>query len=688
MPSIFSPSLRLELIETGEQAANWGKTTNTNLGTLIEQAITGVVNVTVSGSPTTLVSGNGISDEARNAVLVLGGSPGGNADLIIPTAEKLYVVRNATTGGYAVTVKMATGTGVTVANGFTQAMYCDGTNVVLYTLPVRASDGSMGNVIATGATISGSSSTDLVRITQTGSGNALVVEDNTNPDATPFVIDNAGKLIAGYTGAMTFDGGAYLGNFLGAQATFTYPIVAGFTDASSTGPKVTLVKNRSADWSTQTPVVSGDIVGDIDFLASDGTNFLPGARIRATVDGTPGPNDLPTRMTFSTTADGAATPTERMRITSSGNVGVGTAAPSVRLDVYSTKDGNDGVYYTNQSTGSSAQAIMNVATSGAYGLAISQQYTTKIGAIYLGDNADLAISTNATERMRITADGKVGIGTTTPVAQVGFYGTGQATLGTFSTSGNLGGTLYVRDSGGSIYNGGAIMFGANQGSWAAIKSWLNDGSNNTNGGVSIYTRAATTDSTLTERVRVAQDGTLAFNSGFGSVGIAYGCRAWVNFNGVPATGTYSRTGTLITVTITGHGMTSGMIANLTFTTGAGTSGSYPVTVTGANTYTVTDTGSGTTSGNVTQNSFIRASGNVASISDFDIGYFQINFTNAMPDINYCTNVTGYAAYGDVATLRGAEQYGPPEASNVKVLFINGLNTARYDPLYANVSVFR
>jgi len=202
-------------------------------------------------------------------------------------------------------------------------------------------------------------------------------------------------------------------------------------------------------------------------------------------------------------------------VTATGNVGIGTTAPGVKLDVFSSINGNDGIFYTNQSTGSSAQAIMNVATSGAYGLAIGQQYTTKIGSLYLGDNADLVISTNATEKMRITAAGKVGIGTPDPVAQAAVYGSGQATYLTFSTSGNLGGTLYARDSGSLQYNGGAVMFGAAQGSWAAIKGWLNDGSNNTNGGLSIYSRTATTDSTLTERVRV---NTTGLTNIFGSLG--------------------------------------------------------------------------------------------------------------------------------------------------------------------------
>jgi hypothetical protein len=96
------------------------------------------------------------------------------------------------------------------------------------------------------------------------------------------------------------------------------------------------------------------------------------------------------------------------------------------------------------------------------------------------------------------------------------------------------------------------MFGANQGAWAAIKAWLNDGSNNTAGGVSIYTRNATTDGTLTERVRVSQDGTFGFNSGYGSAGTAYGCRAWVNFNG---TGTVAirASGNVTSITDNGTG---------------------------------------------------------------------------------------------------------------------------------------
>lgn len=154
MPSTFSPALRLELIGNGEQAANWGNTTNTNLGTLLEQAISGVSSVAFpSDANYTLLSGNGVSDEARNAVLVMTGAITATRDVVVPTSNKFYAVRNATTGNQSILVRTAAGTGVTLANGFTQLMYCDGTNVVLASVPINSTNGNVvvgGDLAVTG----------------------------------------------------------------------------------------------------------------------------------------------------------------------------------------------------------------------------------------------------------------------------------------------------------------------------------------------------------------------------------------------------------------------------------------------------------------------------------------------------------------------------------------------------------
>jgi hypothetical protein len=130
MASTFSPSLKLTLMGDGDQAGLWGQTTNTNLGTLLEQAITGVTSITMSNANYTLTSFNGVSDEARNAVLVVSGTNAAVRDLIPPVQEKLYTIVNNTTGGFAIRVIGASGTGVNVPNGATCLVYCDGTNFV------------------------------------------------------------------------------------------------------------------------------------------------------------------------------------------------------------------------------------------------------------------------------------------------------------------------------------------------------------------------------------------------------------------------------------------------------------------------------------------------------------------------------------------------------------------------------
>ncbi len=120
-------------------------------------------------------------------------------------------------------------------------------------------------------------------------------------------------------------------------------------------------------------------------------------------------------------------------------------------------------------------------------------------------------------------------------------------------------------------------------------------------------------------------------------------KAWVNFSGTPLNGTYVRSGTLITVTMTAHGMVSGMLANLTFTSGTATSGTYAVQVLTVNTFTITDTASGSTTGNVTLNSYIRSQYNVLSINDSaGVGRYTINFQ--VPLSNQYYVVTGNASY--------------------------------------------
>ena len=125
MPSTYSPSLKLELIGNGEQAGTWGTTTNTNLGTLLEQAITGVLPITLTGD-VTLTDYNGLSDQARNAVLIFNGLLGAPCNVIAPPSQKVYIIRNRANA--TVTIKTTSGNGISIANAGSEVVFCDGTD--------------------------------------------------------------------------------------------------------------------------------------------------------------------------------------------------------------------------------------------------------------------------------------------------------------------------------------------------------------------------------------------------------------------------------------------------------------------------------------------------------------------------------------------------------------------------------
>jgi hypothetical protein len=148
MASTYSTSLRIQLIGTGDQAGTWGTTTNTNLGTLIEQAITGVQSIALSGATYTLSNLNGVLDESRNAVLNFTGALSANCTVTAPAVEKVYIIANNTTGGYNV-IMSSGGTTVSVTPGNTSLVYCDGTNFK------SAITYDQSNVAITGGTING-----------------------------------------------------------------------------------------------------------------------------------------------------------------------------------------------------------------------------------------------------------------------------------------------------------------------------------------------------------------------------------------------------------------------------------------------------------------------------------------------------------------------------------------------------
>ena len=186
MPSTFSP-LKIELIATGEQSGTWGTTTNTNLGTALEDAITGSADVAFSSADVTVtLTDTNAAQTARNLRLNLTGTSGGARNLILGSGcqiEKLYLINNGLAD--AVTVKNTSGSGVAVPAGKTMFVYNNGTNVVdaithlssltLTTALPAASGGTGQSSYTTGDLLYASGATALSKLGIGTNGQALVV---------------------------------------------------------------------------------------------------------------------------------------------------------------------------------------------------------------------------------------------------------------------------------------------------------------------------------------------------------------------------------------------------------------------------------------------------------------------------------------------------------------------------------
>jgi hypothetical protein len=150
-------------------------------------------------------------------------------------------------------------------------------------------------------------------------------------------IDGSGRLLVG----TSTHSGLNVTSYTGLNAYFANTGDTGISlsrfQNTTNGPSVQLLKSRGTSVGSLTTVSSGDSLGEVVFAGADGDEFRAGASIQAIVDGTPGNNDMPGRLVFSTTADGASSPTERMRITNGGNVFINktvydTATPGIRID--------------------------------------------------------------------------------------------------------------------------------------------------------------------------------------------------------------------------------------------------------------------------------------------------------------------------------------------------------------------
>ena len=132
--------------------------------------------------------------------------------------------------------------------------------------------------------------------------------------------------------------------------------------SNNSGPYLNLAKSRSTSVGDNFTIVQdGDTLGRVSFVAADGNDFAhQGAKIVGALDGTPSANDVPGRLEFHTTPDGSNSPSERMRITDAGDIGIGDSAPSAKLHVTTGVQGDDAVVFESTNGGTSFGPVLNL----------------------------------------------------------------------------------------------------------------------------------------------------------------------------------------------------------------------------------------------------------------------------------------------------------------------------------------
>lgn len=378
----------------------------------------------------------------------------------------------------------------------------------------------------------------------------------------------------------------------------------GVTNAVGTG--FTIMDSNAAGvlnlYRYDTTVADTNGLGYIDFYSNGSGSISRAATIGAIATGTYTGSSTPSAITFSTCSTSSLTPSERVRISSAGLVGIGTAAPAYELDVQGTGDTTIRVKANTSSAGADddANLILDAAETGE-------------SVVIFYTNTDTATNSS-------------------------IYRQG----GSFDLRFNTNGTV------------GMIL----------------DSSQN-----------------------------LQFNSGYGSVATAYGCRAWVNFDGTASgsfaggTSTVTRVSGSTTATVTttnSHGLITGNQVQALTGVAAGT---YTITYISATQFSFTTVATtALTNASITfaVNS-IKASGNVSSVVDVATGTSVINFSVSMPDANYAiSGVSTMGSAGMVVGLDSSTAGAAPTLKTANAVRMQTLSTggAAADPSNVSMAFFR
>jgi hypothetical protein len=236
-------------------------------------------------------------------------------------ALRLFPVSNGAQGSEAVRIDASGRLGIgntspgSYATGFNDLVV--GNHTGNHGVTIASQNTTTGRIMFADGT--GATEVDVGEILYNHANNSLSISTNRS---TALTIDSSQRLLVGTSTARANFFNATESTKLQVEGTVTSDSsISVIRNSNNTGyPFIAFGKTRGTAVGSNTVVQSGDSVGGLEFMGSDGTEFVPAGSIRCEVDGTPGANDMPGRLVFSTTADGASSPTEAFRINSASEL--------------------------------------------------------------------------------------------------------------------------------------------------------------------------------------------------------------------------------------------------------------------------------------------------------------------------------------------------------------------------------